>query len=226
MSENGMVRPCRPHQPGRRNLLHRTAGPYSWVKSGLGVLSAPMSGLLESRHRRLSQRLRPSRNGTLWNTWPASASFRVDIGRPNHLRPLFGVVCDELPESGRRQWQRHASKIEQPLLHPGVGESSIDLLVKLLDDVSWRALGRADALPPAGLVAWPKLAHRRNIRHSLYAICRRHPQRAHLPGPDVLDRRYQSGETNLYLSGEQVSERRRVAAIGHVDHVDAGHYPK
>src|SRR5215510_14335610 len=24
---------ARPHQPGRRNLLHRTAGPYSWVKS-------------------------------------------------------------------------------------------------------------------------------------------------------------------------------------------------
>src|SRR3954453_16534922 len=23
---------ARPHQPGRRNLLHRTAGPYSWVK--------------------------------------------------------------------------------------------------------------------------------------------------------------------------------------------------
>src|SRR5256885_7413806 len=25
---------ARPHQPGRRNLLHRTAGPYSWVNSG------------------------------------------------------------------------------------------------------------------------------------------------------------------------------------------------
>ena len=23
---------ARPHQPGRRNLLHRTAGPYRWVK--------------------------------------------------------------------------------------------------------------------------------------------------------------------------------------------------
>jgi hypothetical protein len=27
---------ARPHQPGRRNLLHRTAGPYSWVKNGSG----------------------------------------------------------------------------------------------------------------------------------------------------------------------------------------------
>src|SRR5262245_40208069 len=35
---------ARPHQPDRRNLLHRTAGPYSWVKNGLGVMSAPMSG--------------------------------------------------------------------------------------------------------------------------------------------------------------------------------------
>src|SRR5215510_8891216 len=25
---------ARPHQPGRRNLLHRTAGPYRWVMNG------------------------------------------------------------------------------------------------------------------------------------------------------------------------------------------------
>src|SRR5215510_2188727 len=31
---------ARPHQPGRRNLLHRTAGPYSWVRlSHLSVLA-------------------------------------------------------------------------------------------------------------------------------------------------------------------------------------------
>src|SRR5262245_62391025 len=31
---------ARPHQPGRRNLLHRTAGPYSWVRVGHSTVSA------------------------------------------------------------------------------------------------------------------------------------------------------------------------------------------
>jgi hypothetical protein len=36
---------ARPHQPGRRNLLHRTAGPYSWVKSGKAQLEHMLSAL-------------------------------------------------------------------------------------------------------------------------------------------------------------------------------------
>src|SRR5437764_13940870 len=31
---------ARPHQPGRRNLLHRTAGPYSWVKNDVVVAAS------------------------------------------------------------------------------------------------------------------------------------------------------------------------------------------
>ena len=32
------------------------------------------------------------------------------------------------------------------------------------------------------------------------------------------------GEHHLHLPAEQIGERRRRAAIGHVDHVDAGHH--
>ena len=33
-----------------------------------------------------------------------------------------------------------------------------------------------------------------------------------------------SEQMNLHLSAEQIGQRGRVAAIGHVDHVDAGHH--
>jgi hypothetical protein len=49
---------ARPHQPGRRNLLHRTAGPYSWVNSADFVMSALRPLMLQERrqsgHRRTS----------------------------------------------------------------------------------------------------------------------------------------------------------------------------
>jgi hypothetical protein len=77
-----------------------------------------------------------------------SISLRLDVGRSDHLRPLFGVVCDELPEGGRRQRQRDAAEIEEPLLHLGIGEAGIDLLVELIDDLSRRALGRRPASRP------------------------------------------------------------------------------
>ena len=33
-----------------------------------------------------------------------------------------------------------------------------------------------------------------------------------------------AGEHDLHLSAEQIGKRRRRAAIGHVNHVDAGHH--
>src|SRR5262245_45495170 len=36
---------ARPHQPGRRNLLHRTAGPYSWVITGKAQREHKISAL-------------------------------------------------------------------------------------------------------------------------------------------------------------------------------------
>src|SRR5262249_8540809 len=44
-SETGYI-DARPHPPDRRNLLHRTAGPYIWVKTRRTTLSrtGPLSG--------------------------------------------------------------------------------------------------------------------------------------------------------------------------------------
>src|SRR5215813_11231324 len=46
---------ARPHQPGRRNLLHRTAGPYSRVKTGKARTEHKISALPKTGHRAFSQ---------------------------------------------------------------------------------------------------------------------------------------------------------------------------
>jgi hypothetical protein len=69
-----------------------------------------------------------------------AASVRLDVGRSDHLRPLLGVVGDELGEVGGRARQRRASEVSQLRLDFGIGEARVDLLVELLDDLGWRGL--------------------------------------------------------------------------------------
>ena len=76
----------------------------------------------------------------------------------------------------------------------------------------------------ARLVARHEFAHGRDVRQRLRARRGGHRQRAQLAGPDVLDRRGQAVEHDLHLPAEQIGQRRRRAAIGHVNHVDAGHH--
>ena len=42
---------ARPHQPSRRNLLHRTAGPYSWVTCSLALSPPARQMFLDKRTR-------------------------------------------------------------------------------------------------------------------------------------------------------------------------------
>jgi len=48
-SEAGYI-DARPHRQDRRNLLHRTAGPYIWVKTSPQNMSAAAAALAESGH--------------------------------------------------------------------------------------------------------------------------------------------------------------------------------
>src|SRR5262249_60699740 len=47
----------------------------------------------------------------LWNSVGILGSLRLDAGRPDHLAPLLGFVCDELPEIGRREREHVATEI-------------------------------------------------------------------------------------------------------------------
>ena len=85
-------------------------------------------------------------------------------------------------------------------------------------------LGAPTPIPCARLVARHEIANGRDVRQHLRARRGGHRQRAQLAGPDVLDRRGHGIEHDLHLPAEQIGQRGRRAAIGHVDHVDAGHH--
>src|SRR6266571_2728440 len=66
------------------------------------------------------------------------ALFRLDIGRPDHLGPLFGFLGDELAELGGRTGKYRAAQVSEPRLQLGIGEPGVNLLVELVGDLySW-----------------------------------------------------------------------------------------
>src|SRR5215475_10139960 len=89
-----------------------------------------------------SRRLSSTRNFAERDLWNASrGSLHLDVGGPDHLAPFLGFLGDELAEVGRRADKRCASEVSEPRLDFGIGEGRVDLLVELVDDLSWRGLG-------------------------------------------------------------------------------------
>src|SRR5262245_2562500 len=86
-----------------------------------------------------------------------SASVRLDVGRPDHPRPLLGVIGDVFAEVGGRAWKHGATKLGKARLHLGIGKPCIDLAVELLNDFGRRGLWCADACPNARFVVRHKL---------------------------------------------------------------------
>ena len=104
--------------------------------------------------------------------------------------PHFSVSSAmSLPKSAGEPASAVAAQVGKPRLDLGIGESRVDLLVELVDDLGGRVPRRANAEPRARLVARHELAHGRDVRQRLRARRGRHRQRAQLAGPDVLDRR-------------------------------------
>src|SRR5262249_839099 len=95
---------------------------------------------------------RDSSNGTLWNV-PAGGSLQLDIGDPDHLAPLFGFVGNQLAEIGGRAGKHRAAEIGELRLKVGIRNADVDGRVQFFDDLSRRVFRRADAGPPARLVA-------------------------------------------------------------------------
>src|SRR5262245_30453474 len=73
-----------------------------------------------------------------------AALIRLDVCRPNHLRPLFSVLYDELAEVGRRTLKDRYTQGGKSRLDLGISESSIDFLVELVHDLGRRLPGTAD----------------------------------------------------------------------------------
>src|SRR5262249_38182652 len=92
-----------------------------------------------------------------------AASVRLDVGRPDHLAPLLSFVGNELSKVGGRTREHRTSQVGEALLHVGIGESGIDLLVELLDNLRGRGFGHDDPVPASRLEARQKFAHGRDI---------------------------------------------------------------
>ena len=79
---------------------------------------------------------------SVWNIDSGSASLRLDVEGPNDVAPLVDNFGDELAEISGAHRHRHATEIGEPRLDLGIGKSSIDLLVELVDDFGGRVPGR------------------------------------------------------------------------------------
>src|SRR5262245_35756417 len=97
------------------------------------------------------------------------ASFRLDVGRPDHLAPLLSFFRDQLAELNLRSRQRRAAEVSETGLHLRVVESRVDLLVELVDELDRRGLRCAEAIPLAGLKARQEFFHSWDARQRLRA---------------------------------------------------------
>src|SRR6266550_9494859 len=87
--------------------------------------------------------------GTDVTEYPASeaVSLRLDVGIPDHVAPLLGVVDNELAKLGGREREHVATQISKPRLDLRISKASVDLLVELVDDLGRRGPRCADAVP-------------------------------------------------------------------------------
>src|SRR5258707_12697893 len=116
------------------------------------------------------------------------SSIRLDVGIPDHLAPLLGVVDNELAELGGRGCIRLQAQIDEPRLELRAGKRLIHELIEDGEDLRRRVSRRADPLPTARLVARPKFANRWDVRQYLDAFGCRHSQGSQLTCLDIADR--------------------------------------
>src|SRR5437879_7848506 len=53
--------------------------------------------------------------------------FRLDVGRPDHICPFFGVIGNEPPKNSGRAPDGGDTEAGVPRRDPGVGKSHVDL---------------------------------------------------------------------------------------------------
>src|SRR5260221_9776596 len=82
----------------------------------------------------LSQRASDFAERALRNIGVGIPLVDFDIGRPDHLAPLFGFGGDESSEIGGRARKRRRTQIGEPRFHLGFGKSNVYLPVQLVDD--------------------------------------------------------------------------------------------
>src|SRR5262249_19320977 len=87
------------------------------------------------------------------------ALLHLDVGRPDYLAPLLGIVGDEFAEVGGRARERLAPQVGKPRLHLGIGEARVDLRVELVANAStlgvlcWKSSRENIPMPVIGKIS-------------------------------------------------------------------------
>src|SRR5262245_6395922 len=90
--------------------------------------------------------------------------FRLDVGSADYLGPFLGLADDTLPVFRRGKWGRRAANGGELSFNVGIGQTGVDCLIELFNNVSRCGFGRADATPGRGIIARHSLADGRNSR--------------------------------------------------------------
>src|SRR5258707_13558727 len=102
------------------------------------------------------------------------ASLRLDVRRSDHFAPLLGFVGDELSEVGRRAWKHGAAQVSEPSLDLGIGESGVELVVELVNDLGGRVPGGGGTPQAARHVGAHALTHSGGFRACRRTHCTRY----------------------------------------------------
>src|SRR5262245_35928969 len=71
----------------------------------------------------------------LWNIGPDCRSLRLDVGRPDHLAPLFGFLLKPPPVIRGRAAGDAAAQVSKLQPQFGARQRGVNLLVQFVDDL-------------------------------------------------------------------------------------------
>ena len=97
----------------------------------------PISDIGPARRRRPG--IRDFTKRDLWNVAPRPPLLRLDVGRPDHLRPLGGIRLDDDNKLLWRIEGRLKTELRDPLAHVGLPGDLHDVRMHLADAGGRRA---------------------------------------------------------------------------------------
>ena len=137
-----------------------------------------------------------------------------------HFSASRRIIAAELFRRRGRDLDRD---VGHALLHLGQEQRAADLAVEPRDDLLRHGRRTERAVPHRHLVARHGLGDGRHIGQQRRALRLGDAEQLEPAGLDVLEALRAGGEEQLHLSADRVGDRRRAAAIRHVQHLDAGH---
>jgi hypothetical protein len=146
----------------------------------------------------------------------------LDVRGLDDLFPLGGLTCHVGGHLLRRTLQRIDPGANQLLSDLGIGDRLHVSVVRFRDDRRRHGRRRNEALPRPGFIARQVLRHRRNAGQPIEFSRRGDGDGLDLLVGELAARRGKADEHYVDLAGDEILQRWRGAAVGHVRELDAG----